>query len=66
MTSITIETKYGHCKISMHDDDLTIDEMIRLFEQALSGMGYHWYGNIELLPNYDITFNSPTQDTDPS
>lgn len=50
----------------MQDDDLTIDEMIALFEQALSGIGYHWHGNIELLPNYDITFSSPTQDTDPS
>jgi len=57
MTSITIETKYGHCEVSMHDDDLTIDEMIALFEQALSGIGYHWNGNIELLPDTAITFN---------
>jgi len=60
MTSITIETKYGHCKISMHDDDLTIDEMIRLFEQALSGMGYHWNGNIELVTEYDTKISSST------
>jgi hypothetical protein len=46
----------------MHDNDLTIDEMIELFEQALSGIGYHWQGNIEFVPNYDITFNSTTQD----
>ena len=39
----------------MHDDDLTIDEMIALFEQALSGIGYHWHGNIELFPT--ITFD---------
>jgi len=62
MTSITIENKYGHCEVSMHDNDLTIDEMIELFEQALSGIGYHWQGNIEFIPNYDITFNSTIQD----
>lgn len=66
MTSITIETKYGHCEVSMHDDDLTIVEMIALFEQALSGMGYHWNGNIELVTEYDITFNATAQDSDPS
>lgn len=57
MTSITIETKYGHCEVSMHDDDLTIEEMIALFEQALSGIGYHWQGNIELVPDITISFN---------
>lgn len=62
MTSITIETKYGHCEVSMPVDDMTTDEMITLFEQALSGMGYHWHGNIELVPDYDITFSSPAQD----
>jgi len=62
MTSITIETKYGHCEVSMPDDGLTIDEMITLFEQALSGMGYHWHGNIELVQDYDITLSPPTQD----
>ena len=57
MTSISIETTHGHCEVSMHDDDLTIDEMIALFEQALSGIGYHWHGNIELVPDITITFN---------
>lgn len=66
MTSITIETKYGHCEVSMHGEDLTIDEMISLFESALSGMGYHWHGNIELVRGYDITFNATAQDSDPS
>ena len=57
MTSITIETKYGHCEVSMHDADLTLQEMIALFEQALSGIGYHWHGNIELVPDITISFN---------
>ena len=61
MTSITIETKYGHCNVAMQDDDLTIDEMIALFEQGLSGIGYHWNGNIELISEYDITISSSTQ-----
>jgi hypothetical protein len=61
MTSITIETKYGHCEVAMQDDDLTIDEMIALFEQALSGIGYHWTGNIELISEYDIKIGSSTQ-----
>ena len=52
MTSITIETTHGHCEVSMHDDDLTIDEM-----KALSGIGYHWHGNIELVPDITISFN---------
>jgi hypothetical protein len=43
-----------------------IYEMIELFEQALSGVGYHWHGNIELIADHDITFSSPTQDPDPS
>jgi len=66
MTSITIGTQYGHCEVSIRDDDLTIEEMIELFEQALSGVGYHWHGNIELIADHDITFSSPTQDPDPS
>ena len=45
----------------MHDDHLTIDEMIELFEQALSGIGYHWTGNIELIPDYDIKISPSTQ-----
>jgi hypothetical protein len=61
MTSITIETKYGYCEVAMQDDDLTIDEMIALFEQGLSGIGYHWNGNIELI-DYDITFSPAAQD----
>lgn len=61
MTSITIETKYGHCEVLMRDDHLTIDEMIELFEQALSGIGYHWTGNIELISEYDIKIGSSTQ-----
>lgn len=61
MTSITIETKYGHCEVLMRDDHLTIDEMIELFEQALSGIGYHWTGNIELIPDYDIKISPSTQ-----
>jgi hypothetical protein len=61
MTSITIETKYGHCEVAMQDDDLTIDEMIELFEQALSGIGYHWTGNIELISEYDIKISPSTQ-----
>lgn len=60
MTSITIETKYGHCEVAMQDDDLTIDEMIALFEQGLSGIGYHWNGNIELI-EYDIKISSAAQ-----
>jgi len=62
MTSITIETKYGHCEVAMQDDDLTIDEMIALFEQGLSGIGYHWNGNIELISEYDIKISSAAQD----
>jgi len=61
MTSITIETKYGHCSVAMQDDDLTIDEMIALFEQSLSGIGYHWSGNIELVTEYDITISPSAQ-----
>ena len=61
MTSITIETKYGHCSVAMQDDDLTIDEMIALFEQSLSGIGYHWNGNIELVTEYDITISPSAQ-----
>tara|TARA_R100000995_G_scaffold24803_1_gene10685 strand:+ start:373 stop:561 length:189 start_codon:yes stop_codon:yes gene_type:complete len=61
MTSITIETKYGHCSVAMQDDDLTIDEMIALFEQTLSGIGYHWNGNIELISEYDIKISPSTQ-----
>lgn len=57
MTSITIETDHGSCEVSMRDDDLTIEEMIALFEQALAGIGYHWHGNIELVPDMTISFN---------
>lgn len=46
----------------MQDDDLTIDEMIALFEQGLSGIGYHWNGNIELISEYDIKISSAAQD----
>lgn len=61
MTSITIETKYGHCSVAMQNDDLTIDEMIALFEQSLSGIGYHWNGNIELVTQYDIKISPSAQ-----
>tara|TARA_R100001510_G_scaffold24312_1_gene21376 strand:- start:5123 stop:5311 length:189 start_codon:yes stop_codon:yes gene_type:complete len=61
MTSITIETPHGHCSVAMQDDDLTIDEMIALFEQSLSGIGYHWNGNIELVTEYDITISPSAQ-----
>ena len=61
MTSITIENQYGHCEVSMPNDDMTIDEMIALFEQSLSGIGYHWSGNIELVQDYDITIGPTAQ-----
>jgi|TARA_R110002124_G_scaffold273716_1_gene443257 hypothetical protein len=61
MTSITIENQYGHCSVSTPDDDMTIDEMIALFEQSLSGIGYHWSGNIELVQDYDITIGPTAQ-----
>ena len=61
MTSITIETPHGHCSVAMQDDDLTIDEMVALFEQAMSGIGYHWNGNIELVTQYDTKINSAAQ-----
>jgi len=61
MTSITIENKYGHCSVSTPEEDMTIDEMIHLFEQSLLGIGYHWNGNIELVKGYDITIGPAVQ-----
>ncbi len=61
MTSITIENIYGQCSVSTPDEDMTIEEMIDLFEQALSGIGYHWNGNIELVKNYDIKIDPTGQ-----
>ena len=40
---------------------MTIDEMIALFEQSLSGIGYHWSGNIELVQDYDIKIGPTAQ-----
>ena len=60
MTSIIIKTEHGECSVSTPENHLTIYEMIDLFEQALSGMGYHWNGNIEIVQDYDIKIG-PTE-----
>lgn len=60
MTKITASNKYGSATVTTKQDDLSLEEMLLLMQNLLSGLGYVLKGELTVeYPDFDDGALSP-------